>query len=152
MAVTPNAQPCTQAIQNDFASLANATGAVGTTLTTSPSNSVLLSTAGANGSLVKSLMVCSDDSAARVLVIYVSPDSGTTKYPIGTANIPLNSGATGAIGNIDLLNSTVLLGFPVDQAGRNIIQLAPSNRIYVGVQVAVTAAKFINIMASLENF
>lgn len=151
MAVT-NTLPVTQAIQNDFASLVNATGAVGTTLTTAPSNSVLLSTAGANGGVVKSLTVCSDDTAARVLVIYVSPDAGTTKNPIGTVNIPITAGATGAIANVDLLNSSVLLGFPVDQSGRNVIELAPNNRIYVGVQVAVTTAKFLNVSCMSEQF
>lgn len=147
-----NTLPVTQAIQNDFASLVNATGAVGVTLTTNPSNSVLLSTAGANGAIVKALMVCSDDSAAKVLVIYLSTDAGTTKNPIGTVNIPLSSGATGAIANIDILNSAVLLGFSVDQAGRSVIELAPAARIYVGVQGAVTAAKFVNICCISEQF
>lgn len=152
MAVTVNSQPCTQAIQADFTSLVNATGAVGTTLTTAPSNSVLLATMGANGGVVKQLTVTSDDTSARVLVIYVSSDSGTTKYPIATVNVPLNSGATGAIVNIDVLGSAVVVGLPLDQMGKPVLELAPSNRIYVGVQVAVTAAKFLNVTCVSEQF
>lgn len=144
--------PITQTIQNAFATLVNADGAVGTTLTTSPSNSKLLFTAGAEGSVVKSLTVSSDDSAARVLVFYISPDSGTTKYCIGTINIPLNSGATGAIANIDVLGSAVLLGLVLDQSGKPVLPLAATYRIYIGTQVAVTAAKTIVVTAVAEDY
>lgn len=147
-----NTLPITQLIQNIFAALVNATGAVGTTLGTAPANTVLLMTAGLNGSVLKSLMVASDDSAARVLCIFISPDGGTTKYCIGTVNIPLNSGATGAIANIDVLASAVLLGFPVDQGGRSVLPLAAGYKVYVGVQVAVTAAKTIVVTGISEDF
>ncbi len=143
--------PITQTIQNGKVSLVNATGAVGTTLTTAPSNAQLLFTAGAEGAVVKSIMVTSDDTSARVLVFYISSD-GTTYYPLCTVNVPLNSGATGAIVNIDILGSAVVVGLPVDQAGRPIILLKATERIYVGTQVAVTAAKFINIVLQAEDY
>lgn len=151
MAVT-NTLPVTQSFSDIVQTIVNADGAVGTTLTNAPTNTKVLFTAGANGSIVKSLMVCSDDSAARVLVFYISIDAGTTKTPIGTVNIPINSGATGAIANIDIFNSTVLLGFPLDQGGRSVLPMQASAILYVGTQVAVTAAKFINVTGAAENF
>jgi hypothetical protein len=143
--------PVAQTIQNGKVSLVNATGAVGTTLTTTPSNAVLLFTAGAEGAVVKSITVTSDDTAARVLVFYISSD-GTTYYPLFTVNVPLNSGATGAIVNIDILGSAVVVGLPIDQSGKPVLMLKASERVYVGTQVAVTAAKFINIVLQAEDF
>lgn len=146
-----NTLPVTQTIINAFQSFVLVDGNVGTTLTNTPSNAKLVTTAGANGSIVKSFTVNMDDTV-RVLVIYISPDAGTTKWPIGTASIATNSGATGAIVNVDLLNSTVLTGFPVDQAGRNIIELAATYRIYAGVQTTLTTAKFMNLIVMQEDF
>ena len=134
-------------------SLVNATGAVGTTLTTAPTNSVLACTAHATlGSVISSFVVATDESTAKVLVIYRSIDAGTTKFPIGAISIPINSGQSGAIANVDILASLVLLGFPVDLSGRNCIILAAAERLYVGVQVAVTAAKFLIGTISIGDY
>lgn len=144
--------PVTQTLQSIVQSFVNADGAVGTTLTTAPSNTKLLFTAGTEGAVVKSLMVASDDSSARVFVLYISPDSGTTFYCIGTVNIPVNSGATGAIANIDLFGSSVLLGLQFDQSGKAVLPLEASHRLYGGVQVAVTAAKTIVVTGVAEDY
>lgn len=144
--------PITQTIQNAFQAIVNGDGAVGTTLTTAPSNAKLLLTAGAEGSVIKSLIVSSDDSSARVLAFYISPDGGTTKYCIGTVNIPVNSGATGAIVNVDILGSAVLIGMALDQSGKPVLPLAATYRLYVGTQVAVTAAKTIVVTAVAEDY
>lgn len=147
-----NTLPVTQAIKNNFKTFVNADGAVGTTLTTSPSNTKLLLTAGANGSTLKGLIVSSDDSSAKVLVLYLSDDGGTTKYCIGTINVPINSGATGAIVNVDCLSNPYLIGLCIDQGGKNVIPLAPNVQLFIGVQAAVTAAKFVIISAFAEDF
>ena len=144
--------PITQSIQNAFQSIVNADGAVGTTLTTAPSNAKLLFTAGAEGSVIKSLTANSDDTSSRVLVIYISPDAGTTKYPIGSVSITTLAGQTGALSQIDILASSVFLGLPLDQSGRPVLPLAATYRVYVGVQVAVTAAKFLNVHAMGEDY
>lgn len=130
----------------------NADGAAGTGLTTSPSNTKLLYTAGANDSVLKSLIVSSDDSAARVLNVYVSPDSGTTKNWIGSVSIPITAGQTGAIANVDVLGSAVLVGMCYDQSGKAVLPLAGTYRVYVGVQVAVTAAKTVVVTAIGEDY
>lgn len=152
MGVTPNSVPVTQAISNDLAQLSNGTGNAGTGWTTSPSNTVLLTTAGANGSVLKSLIASSDDSSARVLTLYLSPDSGTTKYAIGSVSIAATAGNTGAIASTDLLSSTLFPGLAVDGAGKLILELAASMRLYVGVQTTITSGKLINVFAQREDF
>lgn len=143
--------PFTQSFSNIATTIVNADGAVGATMTNNPSNTKTLFTANANGGIVKSLMVTGDDTTIRVLTFYISNDGGTTKVPIGTASIPVNAGATGAIATVDIFNTVFLLGFSVDQAGRNVLPLAAAALLYVGTQVAVTAAKFINVTGVAEN-
>lgn len=155
MAVTANSQPCTQGIVNEAVTILPALANVGTTLAplTATTNVLNCANGGTNGSLVKSFMICSDDSTARVLVIYLDlTGAGTTLTPIGAINVPINSGQSGAIANIDVLNSTVLLGFPVDQSGRSVVALQPSAKLWIGSQTTLTAAKSINVVVSREAF
>ena len=51
---------------------------------------------------------------------------------------------------IDILGSLMIPGLALDQAGKPVLELAATNRIYVGVQTAVTAAKFINVACQSE--
>jgi hypothetical protein len=132
---------------------ANADGAAGTGLTTSPSNTKLLYTAGANDSVLKSIIVNTDEATTvRIVNIYVSPDSGTTKNWIGSVSIPLQSGNTGVISTVDVLGATVLPGMCYDQSGKAVLPLAGTYRIYVGLQVAVTSGKFVNVTAVGEDY
>jgi hypothetical protein len=151
MAVT-NTLPITQAIQNWFQTLANADGACGTLVSATPANTKLLGTAGANGSILKALMVFSDDTAARVLDIFISPDAGTTRYFVGSVAVPITAGSTGAIINVDALANAFLVGFSIDQGGKNIVELAPNNKVYIGAQVAVTAAKTVMVFGMVEDY
>lgn len=144
--------PITQSIQNAAIQIANATGASGTGFTTSPSNTTLLLTAGSEGSVLKSLIVSSDDTSARLVTFYVSTDSGTTKYWVCSVSIPATAGQTGAIANVDILGSSLVLGLPLDQSGKPVYPMAAAARMYVGVQVAVTAGKFVNVMAVAEDY
>lgn len=153
MAVTQNALVTTQSIQAcSPVQIANATGAVGTGLTTTPSNTVLAVTGGGSGSILKGLVVTTDDTALRVLVLYLSPDGGTTKYWIGSVQIPITAGNTGLIAGVDVLASAVFPGLPVDDAGRPIIEIPATYRIYCGLQVAVTSGKFVNVWPMVEDF
>jgi len=150
MAVTQNKVVTPQAIQNDVVQLSNGTGACGTGWTNAPTNTVQLLTAGTNGLLVKSIVVSSDDTSGKALMLYLSLDAGATKYAIGAVTVPTNSGQTGSAPTIDLLAGTILAGFPQDQTGKFVLELAPNARLYVGVQTAVTAGKFINVVAQSE--
>lgn len=144
--------PITQSIKNDFVQFANADGACGTGFTTSPSNTKLLSTAGADDSVIKSLIVSSDDTSARLAVFYISPDGGTTKYWIGSVSIPATAGQTGTLANVDILGSAYLLGMCLDQSGKPVLPLQATYRLYVGLQVAVTSGKFVNFATVREDY
>jgi len=137
--------PFTQDIKNPTVVLLNATGAVGTSdFGTNPSNTVLFTTAGADGSILKALTVSTSDTAAKTLQFFLSKDSGTTKILLFTVAVPASAGFT-TIGLTDVLTTGTVVGLPVDQSGRPVIPLEANSRIYVGTTVAVTAARTVYV-------
>ena len=113
-------------------------------------NKKTLFTAGANDSIVKSLHVVSDDTAARVINIYVN--DGTTDNYIGSVNVPITSGFTGAIAAVDLLNGTLFPTLPYDSNGKRVLPLPAGYILKVAVQVAVTAAKTLSVTCMAEDY
>jgi len=146
--------PITQTIQNNGVSLLNADSFIAANGGTAPTNTKLLMTAGAEGSVVKSFMIASDDSSARQVSLYLSYDAGTTKYLITTINVPTGTGLTsGTTVNIDVLGSVYMVGLPIDQSGKSVLMLAANARLYVGViTAAVTAGRTIHVLAQSEDF
>ena len=122
-----------------------------TTIVNSDStNKKTLFTAGANDSIVKSLHAVSDDSAAKVVQIYVN-DGSVDNY-IGAVNVPINSGTTGAIAAIDLLNGTLFPNLPYDANGKRVLPLPAGYVLKVSVVAAVTSAKTISITCMAEDY
>jgi hypothetical protein len=148
---TPNKLLTTQTINNFATSFITGDGNVGTSMGSGIANTRLLYTAGPSGSIVKSLMACSDDGSLAHVVTLVY-DNLTTKYPIGAVNVPINAGATGAIPNVDILGSTALLGFTIDAAGKSVLQLGANQKIWAGPQVSMTAGKTLTIFGIAEDF
>lgn len=109
-----------------------------------------LFTAGTNDSNVKSIVVHSDDTTARNIVLN-RVNTGIT-YPIGTVNIPITAGATGSIASVDLINSTLIPGLPLDSTGKPYLPLKTGDTLTVAPLVAVTAAKTITITSFGEDF
>ncbi len=146
--------PLTQTLQNPLGTLVNADSFTATNPGTSPTNTKLFFTAGAEGSILKSLTFATDATAAAQTVgIWLSTDGGTTKYLLGVINVPLNSGYTGAIANVDALNSSVLIGLTLDQSGRPVLPLVANARIYIGcLLTAVAASKTIYVTGVAEDF
>jgi len=107
-------------------------------------------TAGANDAVVKSLHAISDDSAAKVVNIYVN--DGSTDIYIGAVNVPITSGTTGAIAAVDLLNGTLFPNLPYDANGKRVLPLPGGYIVKVSVQVAVTAAKTITVTCMAEDY
>lgn len=131
----------------------NSTGAiVGTVVTTTPTNTQLLYTCGANDGQLKQLTVVSDDTSARILNFYGSPDSGTTKNWLFSVNIPTLSGTNGVAAMVDCMASAVVAGLCTDQGGKQVMPLVGAYRIYVGSQTQVTTAKGIMVTAIGEDF
>lgn len=146
--------PITQTIQNPVVSIVNSTSFIEANGGTSPTNTVLLLTAGAEGSVVKSIVVSSDDSAVKQVSFYLSIDSGTTKYLLGTVSVAAGSGLTsGTKANVDVLGNYYLLGLPVDQSNKPVIELKAGSQIYVGViTAAVTIGRTIHIISQMEDY
>src|SRR5438045_9464334 len=112
-----NTIPITQTIQNPAVTIVSGTSFTATNPGTAPTNTVLFATAGAEGSVVKSIIISSDDSSARTVQFWLSKDSGTTNYLIGTVVIAALSG-TATLINIDVLGNSILTGFAFDWTGK----------------------------------
>lgn len=84
--------------------------------------------------------------------------SGVTFIPwvlLGHVNVPLKSGgdAAGAVANIDLLAASIVLGFPVDQSGRPIVNIPAGYKIAAFNMTAVAASNGgIQVIAQVEEF
>jgi len=111
-------------------------GSMGTT-----TNAVTVVTAGSNGCIIDSLVANTTDTAAVNLFVSIVDSAGTGVRPLGIVNVPLNSGNAANVLNVDVLNSAVLVGMTVDQNGKRIIRLAPSETLRVSTLANMTAAK-----------
>lgn len=118
-----------------------ATGFSATNPGTAPTNTVLVATAGSNDSILKSLVVCTDDSAAKTVQFWISTDAGTTKYLLGTVVVAALSG-TATLTNIDVLGNSLMAGMEIDETGKPILRLAAGSTLYAGIiTAAMTASK-----------
>ena len=145
--------PITQNIQSAFGTLLNADSFSAANGGTAPTNTKLLCTAGADGSILKSLVISSDDSSARVVQFWLSTDAGTTKYLIGSISVAANGGTNGSNANVDFLGSSILVGMCTDSSGKYVILLAANAKVYYCVTTAaVTSGRTVYISSMLEDF
>lgn len=152
-----NTVPITQSIKNYCVTIANSDGfipAAAAAPFTNPTNVKKLLTAGAEGSVVKSLTITSDSTAAHIVQLWLSLNAGTTDFLLCSVNVPIGAGfLSGTTVNIDVLAAAVVAGFPTDQSGRPTLELQASAELYVGVTIAaVTANKTIYIQAMVEDY
>lgn len=117
-------------------------------------NTVLLYTAGAEGAILKSLLIASNDTAAKYVSLWTQPGGTGSLFLLGQVAVPITAGfsATGIVANVDVLNNQYLLGLPMDQSGRQVLPLSAGTKIYVGVVAAPTAAKTLHITGIAEEF
>jgi hypothetical protein len=141
-----NTVPIPQSITNFAATIVNATSFSATNPGTAPTNTVLVTTANSNDSVIKSLTIASDDSSARTVQIWMSLDNGTTKYLVGTVVVAALSG-TATLTNIDFLGNTLINGLVLDETGKPVLPIGGTGtpiKIYACViTAAVTASKTI---------
>lgn len=130
----------TQTIKTPCVALTSANGTAAATLYT----------ASTNDAVVKSLMVSTNDTTTVNLV--VSINNGSSDFVLGTVNIPINSGYTGAIASVDVLGSSLLSGLPRDINGRNVLPLPSGYVLKVGCLATMTSAKTVNVIASVEEY
>lgn len=145
--------PFTQTIRHAVTNLATGDGAIsGGLSSTNIFNTKAFLSAGSEGSVVKSITITSDDSAAKNIAFYLNTDGGTSRYLLGVINVPITSGYTGAIINVDVLNNIYLTGLTLDQTGRQVLPLAAGASISVGPLTTITALKGIHIIGTVEDF
>ena len=130
MAVTPNkiAYPQSQKFASAVCTAAKTTYGDAT-------NAVLLATAGADGSIVVGLSAIPRATVTDTqLQLFVSPDAGTTLFLLATAKMGAATMAqTGQMASVDF-------GF----SASNPLRLAPTNRLYVGIGVALAGGVVFN--------
>ena len=117
-------------------------------------NTVLLYTAGAEGAIIKSLLIASNDTAAKYVSIWIQPGGTGGIYLLGQVAVPITSGfsATGVVANVDVLNNQYLLGLPMDQSGRQVLPVSAGTKLYAGVAAAPNATKTLHITGIAEEF
>lgn len=134
-----------QTLVNSVVSITNATGA-------GIANVVTIRVGSTNGDKIESIAVTSTDTSARVLTLVATISA--TNYQLGSVNIPITAGtdaaATGAVSLLD--QPTMLPWVKSDQVGRKYIYVANGTTLKVYTQVAVTAAKQIDIFAQVGAY
>lgn len=100
-----------------------------------------LSTPGTNGRNITSIPCVSDDTAA--VTVNLSILKGGTSYRIGQTVVPIGAGTNGTAKPVNLLNTVDATWLKPDGS----IDLANGAVLQVAANVAVTAAKTVNIVA-----
>lgn len=119
----------------------------------SDTNGVTIYTADTNvGSRVDSLVISTDDTAAVNVWIYIK--NGSDIKPLGIVNVPLSSGNSGTVANVDALlgSGVTLLGAKVDNNGKRYIDLMPSDVLKCAVLANMTAAKKAYVVAQGADY
>lgn len=123
-------------------------GALGAT-----TNSVTVYTAGSAGGRIESLVTNTDDTAAVNLFVFLQ-DGSSNIYPLGIVNVPLSSGNSATVQNVDMLaNSGVTLrGMLIDTNGKRYISVPASWTLRVSTLANMTAAKKCHVTAQGFDF
>lgn len=113
-----------------------------------------LFTAGSNGSKVVAVVASTDDgSATHVLTLAVVRSAVT--YVLGAYTIPVSSGTSGAIANVNLLAggpSSLITGLPVDNDGQRYIFLESGDTLTATFATALTSSKRIDMITIGADF
>jgi hypothetical protein len=109
-----------------------------------------LFTANINDSDVKTINVASDDSASRIVKLWITRLA--VDYLLGAITIPALSGSDGTAVSIDLINSTSIPSLPVDSAGKRYLPLQYGDVVKVSTTTTVTAAKTITFAALGQDY
>ena len=133
-------------VRTAFGEITNATG--GSTID-SQNNYVDLITAAGDGLLVDGVIVTSNDSAARVVILAIKVSG--TYIPLGAVSVAANSGTNGTVVSIDMLSGAVLVGFPINNQGKRFIRLATGEALAFKVTSAVTNTAGMAVRASVSG-
>lgn len=142
-ATTPNSAITAQTPQTEYQNFVQGTDAAGTYKT--------VYTAGAQGSIVKGVVVTSNDaSVAHLLTCQLN--NGSTGYTIGAVNIPVSSGFLAAAPPVNFLSPVNIPGLPIDNNGNPFFYLPPSSLLKCTFATNLTSSDLINIVAVGADF
>jgi hypothetical protein len=131
-----------QTVVNAAVTIANADG----------TSTKTLRTGSTNGDKIESISITSDDTAAKVLNVYMNV--GGTDYRVGTINVPAGAGtdaaATPAVSMLE--SSSMMPWVRRDSNGRGYLYLASGNILKVAAQATLTAGKTIYVVAHIGAF
>lgn len=114
-------------------------------------NTAIVLSAGTNGCIVDSVVASSTDSAAVNLLVSIGDSAATQARPLGIVNVPISAGNSGNTLNVDVLNSAVLVGMTVDQNGKRIVRLGPSETLRVVPLANMTAGRVCYVTAQYTD-
>lgn len=106
--------------------------------------------AGSNGSILKGISFCSNDTSSVNLQLFFY--DGSTAYLIGTVRAVTLSGTDGAANAINALNPVAFPFTKVDTEGNRCIQLKSGEKIQCAPVAAVTTNKTVTVVAFGEDF
>jgi hypothetical protein len=123
-------------------------GALGVT-----TNAVTVYTAGSNGGRIESLVANTDDTAAVNLFVFLV-DGSSNVYPLGIVNVPLSSGNSGTVINVDMLDGAgvKLNGMLIDPMGKRYISIPGAWTLRISTLSNMTAAKKCYVTAQGFDF
>lgn len=108
-------------------------------------------TAGANGSMVKGIVITSNDASVAHLVT-CQINNGTTGYTIGAVNVPVSSGYIAAAAPINFMAPANIPGLAIDNNGNPFFYLASGSTLKCTYATALTTSDLINVVATGADF
>ena len=106
-------------------------------------------TAGATGSKVVTVVATSTDTVARTAQVWLTRSA--VSYLLGSVVIATLAGTDGATATAGLLPAS-LLPLPTDNDGQRYLFMVSGDTLQVGMTVAVTAAKEIDVLCIAADF
>lgn len=138
MAVTPNSVVTPQTPKRSAVQIVAADA----------SNQKTLYTAGSNGSKITGMILQSNDTSPRDILISITRSA--TVYNLGCVTVPIGAGNSGAVPSVNGLSAIV--GLPVDSDGNPYLFLESGDSITIASTTTVTAAKTLNANAIGADF
>lgn len=115
---------------------------------------VLLATAGADDTVVRSLSITSSDTSAKDVMLFISNSATLTTGNglIGIINVPITAGFDTSVAAVNGLNSTALPHTRIDKDGNRILVLKSGWYLKAGLKAALTSAKKVKLVCISEDY
>jgi hypothetical protein len=133
-------------LRTGFGEIANAQGG---SAIDSQSNYVDLITASGEGLLIDAIVLTSNDSANRTVII-ARKVSGTYR-PIGAVQVLANAGTNGTTASVDALSGAIIAGLPINAQGKRFLRLESGQALAFKVTAAVTNTAGMAVRASVSG-